>query len=82
MSGERNLHTGDPTDPLVGRVAAILSGTGDLETDHVTWLAMSQAERESWYVKAEQAIDIVRRSDVYKASRAGKSPTGIVGKND
>jgi hypothetical protein len=57
--------TGDPIDPLVGKVAAIL--TGD---DHVAWLAMSQAERESWYVKAEQAIDIVRRSDWYTRVRA------------
>lgn len=80
MTGERNSG-GDPTDPLVGRVAAILAGkTGNPDIDHPAWLAMSQAERESFYVKAEQAIDIIRRSDVYKASRAGKPPTGIVSK--
>lgn len=64
MSGERNLHTGDPTDSLVGWVAAILAGTGNPDKDHPAWLSMSQAERESWYVKAERVIDIIRRSDV------------------
>lgn len=54
----RNPHTGDPTDPLVGRVAAILAGN-----DHVAWLSMSQATRETWYKKAEEVISVVRQSE-------------------
>lgn len=81
MSGERNSG-GDPTDTLVGHLAAILAGSGDSERDHVAWLAMSQQTREHWYRKAEHVIEIVRRSDVYAADRAGKSPSGIVGLTD
>jgi hypothetical protein len=56
--GERNPHTGDPTDPVVGQVAAILAGS-----DHVAWLSMSQATREQWYQKAEQVISLVHQSE-------------------
>lgn len=81
MSGERNPHTGDPTDRLVGSVAVILAATGTPEENHVAWLAMSQDTREQWYRKAEHVIEVVRRSDAYTADREGKSPSGIVVKS-
>lgn len=80
MTGERNSG-GDPTDKLVGSVAAIIAGKGTPEENHVAWLSMSQSAREEFYQQAERVIEIVRRSDYYKISREGQLPTGIVSKS-